>query len=62
MNGQYEVLSPWAEVDPVQLRGISPRVTDLGGKTIGLFINHKGAAPPIQAVVEAKLKERLNQE
>jgi len=38
-NYQYEVLNPWADLDPVPLRGISPRVTDLAGKTIGLFRN-----------------------
>ena len=58
-NGQYEVLSPWAEVDPIPLRGISPRVTDLAGKKIGLFRNFKTAARPILTVVERKLKERF---
>ena len=58
-NGQYEVLSPWAEVDPIPLRGISPRVTDLAGKKIGLFRNFKRAAQPMLAVVERKLKERF---
>ncbi len=58
-NGQYEVLSPWAEVDPIPLRGISPRVTDLAGKRIGLFRNFKRAARPILTVVESKLKERF---
>ena len=29
---QYEVLSPWAEVDPIPLRGISPRLDTLAGK------------------------------
>lgn len=59
MSGQFEVLSPWAEVDSIPLRGISPRVTDLAGKTIGLFFNNKRAARPIQDVVEAKLKKRF---
>jgi hypothetical protein len=56
---QYEVLSPWAEVDPVTPRGISPRVDTLAGKKIGLFLNIKRAARPIQAYVEKKLKERF---
>ncbi len=55
---QYEVLSPWAEVDPIPLRGISPRVTDLSGKKIGLFRNFKRAARPILTVVERELKKR----
>jgi len=56
---QYEVLSPWAEVDPIALRGISPRVDTLAGKKIGLLVNLKRAARPIQAYVEKKLKERF---
>lgn len=60
MRGQYEVLSPWAEVEPKPVRGISPRVPDLAGKKIGLFAStHKRAALPIQRVVERKLKERF---
>ena len=59
MSGEYEVLSPWAEVDLEPPRGISPRVTDLAGKTIGLFCNSKGLARPVITVVEQKLKERF---
>jgi len=59
MSEQYEVLNPWAEVDPIPLRGISPRVTDLNNKTIGLFVNRKVAAAPTQMVVEERLKERF---
>ena len=55
----YEVLSPWAEVDPVLLKGISPRLSDLNDKTIGLFINGKRASRPIQSVVERELKKRF---
>jgi hypothetical protein len=57
-NIQYEVLSPWAEVDPIPLKGISPRLPDLNSKTIGLFINGKRAARPVQSVVERELKKR----
>ncbi len=60
LNGQYEVLNPWAEVDPVLLRGISPRLVDLKGKTVGLFVaNAKIASRPIITVVEQKLRERF---
>lgn len=58
-NGQYEAFSPWADVDPVLLRGISPRVTELAGKRVGLFCNFKPGASPILSVVEAKLKEKF---
>jgi hypothetical protein len=38
-NGQYEVLNPWAEVDPISFRGLTaPRLADLAGT--------RGAAPP----------------
>jgi hypothetical protein len=55
----YEVLSPWGEVDPAPLQGISPRLSDLKNKTIGLFVNEKRAAAPMQTAVEAKLKEKF---
>ena len=59
MSDQYEVLNPWAEVDPGVMRGLSPRVSDLSGKKIGLFVNGKRASRPIMTVVEEKLKERF---
>jgi len=60
LNGQYEVLNPWAEADPIPLRGISSRLADLKGKTIGLFAaNAKVASRPTLAVVEQKLRERF---
>ena len=54
----YEVLSPWSDTDPLPLRGITPRLEDLRGKRIGLFMNNKVAAPPIQDAVEAELRTR----
>jgi hypothetical protein len=53
---QFEVLSPWADVDPIPLRGISPRVQDLAGKKIGLFVNSKRAAMPIAESIDKRLK------
>ena len=54
----YEVLSPWAEADPVTQRGINPRLTDLAGKKIGLLRNSKRAAEPSLKIVEDRLKKR----
>ncbi|MBN2417803.1 MAG: hypothetical protein JXL81_00320 [Deltaproteobacteria bacterium] len=54
---QYEALSPWADVDPVPLRGISPRLDSLAGKKIGIFVNSKRAAMPMAKSVERRLKE-----
>ncbi|MFC1532437.1 hypothetical protein ACFL7M_03600 [Thermodesulfobacteriota bacterium] len=59
-NGQYEILSPWADVDPIPMRGISPRLQDLTGKKIGMFCNFKSASTEILSVVETKLKERYS--
>jgi hypothetical protein len=54
----YEVLSPWAEADPIPLKGLSPRLTGLEGKKIGLLCNSKRAAPLILDAVERIIKER----
>jgi hypothetical protein len=57
-QSEYEVLSPWAVVDPIPLRGTAPRVDSLDGKTIGLFKNFKRAARPILEVVEREIQAR----
>ena len=57
-NGQYEVVSPWADADPIPLKGLTPRVTDLAGKKLGLLCNNKRAGRPILTVVEEQLKKR----
>jgi hypothetical protein len=60
MNGQYEVLSPWAEVDPITFRGLAaPRLTNLAGKKIGLFASSKPISKRIIDAVEARLKEKF---
>ena len=56
--GEYAVLSPWAEADPVPARGITPRLDTLEGKTIGLFANGKRAAVPLLEALERELKAR----
>ena len=53
---QFEVLTPWADADPIPLRGISPRIPTLAGKKIGLFVNPKRAAMPIAESIDKKLK------
>lgn len=54
----FEVLSPWAEADPIPLKAISPRLPDLSGKKIGLFASSKPAAPRMMTVLEEKLRKR----
>jgi hypothetical protein len=55
----YEVLSPWADADPIAPRGISPRLDSLEGKTIGLLRNSKRAAAPLMKVIERRLREKF---
>jgi|MudIll2142460700_1097286.scaffolds.fasta_scaffold119366_2 hypothetical protein len=57
MSEQYEVLNPWAETDPVPLKGLTARLPDLSGTTIGLHADNKPAAAPILKVVEKRLQE-----
>jgi hypothetical protein len=60
MSSQNEVLSPWAEADPVPLKGLSPRLNSLAGKKVGLFtLTYKHASARVNSVVEKKLKERF---
>jgi len=62
MVATYDVLSPWAETDPMPLHGITPRESELRGKRIGLYANYKRAAVPIQDAVEAELRARYGSE
>jgi hypothetical protein len=55
----YEVLSPWADADPVPAKAISPRLNHPEGKKIGLLVNSKRAAGPILDVVERKLSQQF---
>ncbi len=54
-TNQFEVLNPWAEVDPAPLKGLAPRLDSFSGKRIGLFRNFKEAANQIFTVLEPKL-------
>src|SRR5215831_12045320 len=60
MGESYEVLSPWAAVDPVPLEGITARLPDLRGRRIGLFNNGKVSARPMLDTVEAELHRRFD--
>src|SRR4029077_7464165 len=58
----YDVLSPWSETDPLPLQGITPRLSEPPAKRIGMFMNNKVAAPPIQDAVESELRARYGAE
>jgi hypothetical protein len=53
-----EVLNPRGEVDPPTTLGISPRVTTLAGKRIGLYDNGKEGFADFLDVIEKLLKEK----
>jgi len=57
-NTNYGVLNPWAEADPIPLKGLADRLKDLEGKTIGLFRNSKRAAPLSLEALKKRLEER----
>ena len=57
-SADYEVLSPWADADPVSLRGIAARPAGLSGRKIGLFSNRKRAASLTLSAVERQLLEK----
>ena len=60
MIDQYEVLSPWAEADPIPVRGLTaPRLTSLAGKKIGLFASSKPISSRILTAFEKQLKEKF---
>ena len=53
-----EVLNPRGEVDPPKTLGISPRVTTLAGKRIGLYDNGKDGFANFLDVIEQLLEEK----
>lgn len=53
-----EVLNPRGEIEPSKNRGISPRVSDLAGKRIGLYDNGKDGFSDFLDVTESLLKEK----
>ena len=53
-----EVLNPRGEVDPPKTMSISPRVTNLAGKRIGLYDNGKDGFADFLDVIEKLLKEK----
>jgi hypothetical protein len=55
----YKVLSPWAEADPIPLKGLAPRINSLAGKKIGLLRNGKRAGEPILTVTEKILRTKF---
>ena len=59
MSETYEVLSPWAEADPIALHGLAPRLDRLDGKKIGFLCNSKRAAPLILDATEKNIKQKF---
>jgi hypothetical protein len=57
---RYEVLSPWADAEPIPIKGLANRISSLNGRRIGLIRNGKVTAEPILKVIEARLKKISN--
>jgi hypothetical protein len=55
----YEVLSPWAQIDKTDSAVMRPRMKDLNGKTIGLFSHFKEHSPLILKEVERQLAAKF---
>src|SRR3989304_424747 len=53
-----EVLNPRGEIESDEVYGISPRVPDLAGKTIGLYSNGKGGITQFLNIVEGNIKQK----
>ena len=53
-----DVLNPRGEVELEKTLGISPRLTDLADKTIGLYDNGKGCFTEFLDVIEGLLKQK----
>ena len=54
---EYQVLSPYAEVDPIVQIGLSPRVPDLNQATIGLYATFKEHWTLILMEIAKQLKQ-----
>lgn len=53
------VLNPQGEIDQSMVKGVTPRVPDLAGKTIGLYWNGKPDGDLFSDVIEARLKKKF---
>jgi hypothetical protein len=54
-----EVLNPRGEIMPLKTVAPAPRVTDLAGKTIGIYWNEKSGGNNFWDVIEGVLKEKF---
>ena len=55
---KYKALSPWAHISETEFRGICPRLTDLNGKTVGLYAHFKWSAPLFNHEIEKVIRTR----
>ena len=58
-DGEYEIINPWADRDPVPSKGLATRIDDLAGKTIGLYRNDKRSSKPTLDYLEGKLRAKF---
>jgi hypothetical protein len=55
----FKALNPRGEIDPPATLPLTPRVTELAGKRIGLYWNGKGGTSVFFDTVEKLLKEKF---
>lgn len=55
---EYTVLSPWAQVNTADAKGLSPRLDTLSGKRIGMFAHFKGHSFLILKEIESAIKRQ----
>jgi hypothetical protein len=53
-----EVLNPRGEIESDEVYGLSPRVPDLAGKTIGLYCNGKYGVKEFLDIIEGHVKQK----
>ena len=57
---EFEVLNPRGKIEAVPVSPLPPRITDLNGKTIGLYSNSKPGMDNLYTVFEELLKQRYS--
>lgn len=55
---EFEVLNPRGKIEAVPVSPPPPRITDLNGKTIGLYSNSKPGMDNLYTVFEELLKQK----
>jgi hypothetical protein len=55
---EFQVLNPRGKIEAIPVSSPQPRVTDLNGKTVGLYSNSKPGMDNLYTVFEELLKQK----